>query len=296
MRKMKRFFAVLLSAALLCPMTAYADNSEDAKALYHQVSETQKSITDMNAFADFKISIGGSILEDTGVDAMNLRMEMNMKMNHMTEPQQMRYMMYSRTTMDGMEEPMIISAYYQDGCYYQDSMGQKVKMPMDIGTMMEQSMASAMAFEDEFENYLSNFRLWDEGENKVIGFVAEADQMNEYFQMVMSSTGMSGLLDTAGITMDDVIYEEFKGTGNMELVLDRKLSEKRIFPAIDILKSGTRRDDLLLSRDEAEAVDIVRKATNSLKPEDSVERILDLFAQTRTNREFVEVAKKRRMF
>ena len=108
-------------------MTAYADNSEDAKALYHQVSETQKSITDMNAFADFKISIGGSILEDTGVDAMNLRMEMNMKMNHMTEPQQMRYMMYSRTTMDGMEEPMIISAYYQDGCYYQDSMGQKVK-------------------------------------------------------------------------------------------------------------------------------------------------------------------------
>ena len=96
--------------------------------------------------------------------------------------------------------------------------------------------------------------------------------------------------------MDDVIYEEFKGTGNMELVLDRKLSEKRIFPAIDILKSGTRRDDLLLSRDEAEAVDIVRKATNSLKPEDSVELILDLFAQTRTNREFVEVAKKRRMF
>ena len=83
---------------------------------------------------------------------------------------------------------------------------------------------------------------------------------------------------------------------HMELVLDRKLSEKRIFPAIDILKSGTRRDDLLLSRDEAEAVDIVRKATNSLKPEDSVERILDLFAQTRTNREFVEVAKKRRMF
>ena len=186
MRKMKRFFAVLLSAALLCPMTAYADNSEDAKALYHQVSETQKSITDMNAFADFKISIGGSILEDTGVDAMNLRMEMNMKMNHMTEPQQMRYMMYSRTTMDGMEEPMIISAYYQDGCYYQDSMGQKVKMPMDIGTMMEQSMASAMAFEDEFENYLSNFRLWDEGENKVIGFVAEADQMNEYFRMEMN--------------------------------------------------------------------------------------------------------------
>ena len=123
-------------------------------------------------------------------------------------------------------------------------------------------------------------------------FFGAARNMREGGSMNILATA---LVDT-GSRMDDVIYEEFKGTGNMELVLDRKLSEKRIFPAIDILKSGTRRDDLLLSRDEAEAVDIVRKATNSLKPEDSVERILDLFAQTRTNREFVEVAKKRRMF
>ena len=123
-------------------------------------------------------------------------------------------------------------------------------------------------------------------------FFGAARNMREGGSLTILATA---LVDT-GSKMDDVIYEEFKGTGNMELVLDRKLSEKRIFPAIDILKSGTRRDDLLLSRDEAEAVDIVRKATNSLKPEDSVERILDLFAQTRTNREFVEVAKKRRMF
>ena len=123
-------------------------------------------------------------------------------------------------------------------------------------------------------------------------FFGAARNMREGGSLTILATT---LVDT-GSRMDDVIYEEFKGTGNMELVLDRKLSEKRIFPAIDILKSGTRRDDLLLSRDEAEAVDIVRKATNSLKPEDSVERILDLFAQTRTNREFVEVAKKRRMF
>ena len=123
-------------------------------------------------------------------------------------------------------------------------------------------------------------------------FFGAARNMREGGSLTILATA---LVDT-GSRMDDVIYEEFKGTGNMELVLDRKLSEKRIFPAIDILKSGTRRDDLLPSRDEAEAVDIVRKATNSLKPEDSVERILDLFAQTRTNREFVEVAKKRRMF
>ena len=96
--------------------------------------------------------------------------------------------------------------------------------------------------------------------------------------------------------MDEVIFEEFKGTGNMELVLDRKLSEKRIFPAIDILKSGTRRDDLLLTKEEAEAVDIIRKATNSLKPDEAVEKILDLFSKTRNNREFVEMVKKIRFF
>ena len=93
-----------------------------------------------------------------------------------------------------------------------------------------------------------------------------------------------------------MVYEEFKGTGNMELVLDRKLSEKRIFPAIDILKSGTRRDDLLLTKEEAEAVDIIRKATNSLKPDEAVEKILDLFSKTRNNREFVEMVKKIRFF
>ena len=106
-----------------------------------------------------------------------------------------------------------------------------------------------------------------------------------------SLTILASALVETGSRMDDVIYEEFKGTGNMELVLDRKLSEKRIFPAIDILKTSTRRDDLLLNQEEAEAVDIIRKATNTLKPEDAVERILDLFAKTKTNRKFVENAK-----
>lgn len=111
-----------------------------------------------------------------------------------------------------------------------------------------------------------------------------------------SLTILATALIETGSRMDDVIYEEFKGTGNMELVLDRKLSEKRIFPAIDILRSGTRRDDLLLSADEAEAVDIVHKATSSQKPEETVERILDLFAKTKNNTEFVEITKKKRAF
>ena len=123
-------------------------------------------------------------------------------------------------------------------------------------------------------------------------FFGAARNMRENGSLTILATA---LIDT-GSRMDDVIYEEFKGTGNMEIVLDRKLSEKRIFPAIDILKSGTRKDDLLLTQEESEAVDIIHKATNTQKPEESVERILDLFAKTRNNQEFVDITRKRRFF
>ena len=123
-------------------------------------------------------------------------------------------------------------------------------------------------------------------------FFGAARNMREGGSLTILATA---LIET-GSRMDDVIYEEFKGTGNMELVLDRKLSEKRIFPALDILRSGTRRDDLLLSPEESEAVDIIHKATNTQKSEESVERILDLFAKTRNNAEFVEITRKRRFF
>ena len=93
--------------------------------------------------------------------------------------------------------------------------------------------------------------------------------------------------------MDDVVFEEFKGTGNMELVLDRKLSEKRVFPAINVAKSGTRRDDLLLNKDEKQAVDIIHKALSGLKADEAAERVLDLFSKTRNNNEFVQIVCKK---
>ena len=92
--------------------------------------------------------------------------------------------------------------------------------------------------------------------------------------------------------MDDVVYEEFKGTGNMEMVLDRKLSEKRVFPAIDIPKSSTRREDLLLSPEELEAINIIRKALNGMKADEAVEKVVDMFARTKNNFEFVNMVKK----
>ena len=111
-----------------------------------------------------------------------------------------------------------------------------------------------------------------------------------------SLTILATALVETGSKMDDVIYEEFKGTGNMELVLDRKLQEKRVFPAIDIQKSGTRREDLLLNREEQEAVYNMRKALNGMKAEDAVEQILNMFARTKNNSEFVQMAKKQKFF
>ncbi|MBR1477846.1 MAG: transcription termination factor Rho [Lachnospiraceae bacterium] len=107
-----------------------------------------------------------------------------------------------------------------------------------------------------------------------------------------SLTILATALVETGSKMDDVVYEEFKGTGNMEMVLDRRLSEKRIFPAIDLAKSSTRREDLLLSEDELDAINIMRRALNGLKPDEATDKILDIFAHTRNNVEFVNVVKK----
>ena len=107
-----------------------------------------------------------------------------------------------------------------------------------------------------------------------------------------SLTILATALVETGSRMDDVVYEEFKGTGNMELVLDRKLSEKRVFPAIDIPQSGTRREDLLLSREEQEAVDNMRRALNGMRADEAVENILNMFSRTRNNTELIQMVKK----
>ncbi len=102
----------------------------------------------------------------------------------------------------------------------------------------------------------------------------------------------TALVDT-GSKMDDVIYEEFKGTGNMELILSRKLQERRLFPAIDIAKSGTRREDLLLSEDERKCVDIIRRDLLNYHREDSIDSLIELFVRTKNNEELVQLINKK---
>ena len=120
-------------------------------------------------------------------------------------------------------------------------------------------------------------------------FFGAARNMREGGSLTILATA---LVET-GSKMDDVVYEEFKGTGNMEMVLDRKLSERRVFPAIDIAKSGTRRDDLLLTKEELYVINNLRRQFNEMQNNDAVDKALDMFSKTRTNEEFVLQVQKR---
>lgn len=119
-------------------------------------------------------------------------------------------------------------------------------------------------------------------------FFGAARNMREGGSLTILATA---LVDT-GSKMDDVVFEEFKGTGNMELVLDRKLSERRIFPAVDIQKSGTRREDLLLSKEEMEVAYALHKELSSNRSDENLEQILNFFLKTKNNKEFIQVIKK----
>lgn len=119
-------------------------------------------------------------------------------------------------------------------------------------------------------------------------FFGAARNMREGGNLTILATA---LVDT-GSKMDDVVFEEFKGTGNMELVLDRSLSEKRVFPAIDLQKSSTRREDLLLTQEEIEATFLMRKAFGGSRSDEAVERIIDMFRKTKNNYEFIQLVKK----
>lgn len=123
-------------------------------------------------------------------------------------------------------------------------------------------------------------------------FFGAARNMREGGSLTILATA---LIET-GSKMDEVVYEEFKGTGNMEMVLDRKLSERRIFPAIDMQKSSTRRDDLLLTSEELEAINMIRRAFNGLKSDEAVNQVLELFSKTRNNIEFINIVKKQKWF
>lgn len=226
MKLMKRLLAVALGAALLCPVTAYAGPSDEAIALYQQVQEKSKAVTDLNAFYDFKINIGGTALKNEGIDPMSMRLEMNMKMNHISEPALMRYMAYCRMTAPGNEQ-ITYSMYYLDGYSYIDMMGQKMKMPMPMADLMQKSMTSSNAF-DVPVDLIKDLNLWNEGENRVIGFTIDENRMNEYVQNVLSAAGLGSILDGFGLNLRNMRGEYVVNPNNdmikMRLKMDMDMT------------------------------------------------------------------------
>ena len=179
MRKVKRFAAIVLTAALLSPTTAYAGNVEDAKALYEQVTEKQKSVTDMNAYYDYQIHLSGSALEGVE-DLSNMRLEMNVRMNHLTDMGNLQYSSYSRATVPG-QESMISTMYYKDGTCYMETAGTKIKYPMDLTQMAEQisSQTMMLASGQAKEDLMTDIRLRTEGEHHVIVFEIQGSKMTD---------------------------------------------------------------------------------------------------------------------
>lgn len=202
MKLKKRLLAVVLSGVLLCPATAYAAQPQSAQTLYDQVQEKSESITDMNAFYDFNIRLGGSVLKELRMDDIDMRLEMNVKMNHIKDPDQLRYMAYCRLT-DPWDDQMTFSMHYLDGYMYMDMMGEKMKTPLPVSSMMEQSRAATSAF-DIPADIITNLKMWDEDENRVVGFTIDENKMNEFIQQILSSAGMSDMTDGTNMTMSNM--------------------------------------------------------------------------------------------
>ena len=101
----------------------------------------------------------------------------------------------------------------------------------------------------------------------------------------------TALIDT-GSRMDDIIFEEFKGTGNMEIHLDRKLTDKRVFPSIDVQKSGTRKEELLIPKEDLNRIWVLRKVLTPLSPVEAMELLLDKMSKTKSNAEFLSAMQK----
>lgn len=148
----------------------------------------------MNAYYDYQIHLSGSALEGVE-DLSNMRLEMNVRMNHLTDMGNLQYSSYSRATVPG-QESMISTMYYKDGTCYMETAGTKIKYPMDLTQMAEQisSQTMMLASGQAQEDLMTDFRLWTEGEDQVIGFVIQGSKMTDYMDQLFGSLGMGSAL------------------------------------------------------------------------------------------------------
>lgn len=222
MKLMKRIMAVALSAALLSPMTAYADQSPEVTELYRQVLEKSQGTTDMNAFYDFNLKMTGPAEDGQGTESVDMRMEMNAKMSQINDPANMRYMIYTRMTVPELRE-ITYSMYYFNNYCYMDILGQKVRYPMALGQIMEQAAATTETLELS-EDLIKDMNMWTEGENRVLGYTIDDSKMNEYLQTVLGASGVNEILAGMNIELRNTSGEYVVNANNDIIKMRLKLT------------------------------------------------------------------------
>lgn len=243
--KLKRLAAVTLAMMMACAVPAYA-NEPEAVALYQEVEQKSREMTDIDAYYDFRIDI------KTGGENVGGRLEMNLKANQINVPEQMKCNMYMRMTLDklmssaagpgenaaeGQGMQVTGNIYFGDGMYYVDSMGAKIRYPMPLAQMTEQIRQTAGLANTSVE-YLQNMTLRMEGENRVISYTMNEERMNALVQQVMTS-GMTTAAGGVKVALHDVNGETVVDpSGNliksrMKMSMDMAVGEETITMVMD---------------------------------------------------------------
>lgn len=200
---MKRLLIAATAALLLCPVTAYAAPTEDAKAVYEELMNTTQNMTDMNAYYDMNLKMSSSMFKELGLESMDMRMEMNTRIKNMTDPQNMQYQAFTRVSMPDIPSQESC-AYYANGYYYIDTMGQKIRYAMPLDQMVEQAMASASMAEASLDVY-KDLTLQIDGENRILHYTIDDAKFGEYMDLAMGATGFNELLgDDASMSVTNI--------------------------------------------------------------------------------------------
>lgn len=243
--KLKKLFTVGLSMAMFFSVPAYA-NEPDAVAVYQEMEARSQAMTDMNVYYDYNIDVSD------GGTSSSMRMEMNLKANHLQEPDLMKMNIYARMTIgeivdksggpgavkevDLFGQPITYNYYYENGMYYIDMMGTKVKYPMPLADMMKE-IRSNTALVNTNLDYMQNLTLRTEGENRILTYTMDASRINDLAAQIMGS--MSTMQQMPQATESTVNYREISGeytinpegyytNAKMNLVMDMAVSEKEM--------------------------------------------------------------------
>lgn len=230
---MKKTLIFAISAMMmLCPLTAHAAQSEEAKAVYLEMENKNKALDDADVYYDMTMKMSGSMLDDYSyyydTSSLDMRLEMNTKMNHMTDPANLRYMAFLRMSLLGSE--MEGSIYYENGWAYTEMDGLKIKQEMAFADMMDGMAGITNSFAATLD-YMDDLSLTTDGENKVLNYTINSAMINQYLDTILSSASMSSLMDDATISIGNA-------SGNYVINPDGYCTNAKIYMDMDMTMYG----------------------------------------------------------